>query len=979
MDSPGAANSMPPTSSKRRIKNAHDEVYETMEGAKDLFPELFSQLFNTIVKAHHEGRRLLVGSITTGSFMGAGTFPVFLVRPITAIGPEEQFLRHVIGPARMRRYEDFENASVLVYLVDGTAPPPPNHAPGRRFVFTWVPIFLVGNRGLWVFASAWKSKLLHHLGDGGLLTDVPTWHFPPVVWQAMLDYFHGYHAIWRCISVSAGEKYKYTIASKSDPVFGFDTRFIAHNDSTPRVDQNARLYISSEYCEFESNAFGVASPPPPQISDQLIAVDGNSNPRSARPALSAEAPAKRVRIKPAAAAGLADPEMLPEAVTFQAIADAAFYNNSGWRYASPRPEYSFASRINRHPALRDEDWSKIGLVSEMTAAFAQSSVENVSLLYDNGLFDNAAVYATVFELVRKERSLSSDQVLDALRIAFENALAANQVTALVVAAILQIDPFEMHDFNSAAQYVVVVRELVRMLLLDLSVFPAKKALAYLMFRLAGVEMGADSNSGVVYSSPEEKRFYDMKAGQDAENLEVDVFYVKEGAKCPIWDKYSHAVLIGTGGFGFTIRYTRRVESATLGYHEYVAKFQLLSDTSVLHSVPYVELRCLYEVNQLAVKWSRERLAQPFNHVHLYDWVRCRFNAVQRVADFLPEAERNKLGNLAPNSERIYQIIVEEFATGGSLGKVLTSNETAFERYATPESFASLVAQVFGFLGVVGDLADFTHCDLKPDNILIAPADAATNISTLVYELPLNLGVLYVPITDSRLAIFKVADYGLSQMNAWRVDATNAEEIALKGAVSTHGVAEVQWIPGVDIVCFIAMFINAAITVLRTVDYRLRLHPDVLDFLVQNMRESTPREIEAHKRFSEEHIGYAGIKPGVTSASYVSSARRIEDDEFYALVVNRRFVLDSLTGKLDRRTTIKELKDAAYNLYYYTAKFLPINYEPAVDGTDAYVRLMNHRLIGRYKSKPNGFSPMTALAMTDYNVTAVESGPAKAAP
>jgi hypothetical protein len=274
-------------------------------------------------------------------------------------------------------------------------------------------------------------------------------------------------------------------------------------------------------------------------------------------------------------------------------------------------------------------------------------------------------------------------------------------------------------------------------------------------------------------------FFRMGFSQNPEDTVVDGFFFENKEVCPLFSNYGHPKLLSHGSYGVVFRYTinrdasfyeRNARSkALVGLPDHVAiKLQTISDgeTHAVDSSANRELRILHAIQRMADHWPKERFAFPYNHLRLYDYARCEFDPRQAIGPLLAGSGAEVL----TEGNSVNQIIVEEYAVGGSLSTVMYRSDAGLRRVCSFAGFTGICAQVLAHVQALGAVAHFTHRDLKPANIFLQTVPLGTQIQYLYYHSVLPTGQhphLYVPLwgTGSGLDgyVAKLGDFGMSRI------------------------------------------------------------------------------------------------------------------------------------------------------------------------------------------------------------------------
>lgn len=277
-------------------------------------------------------------------------------------------------------------------------------------------------------------------------------------------------------------------------------------------------------------------------------------------------------------------------------------------------------------------------------------------------------------------------------------------------------------------------------------------------------------------------FFRMGFSQNPEDTVVDGFFFENKDVCPLFSNYGHPKLLSHGSYGVVFRYTINRDAAfyeksarpkaLVGLPDHVAiKLQAIppSEVNDIDSASHRELRILHAIQRMVEHWPKERFGFPYNHLKLFDYARCEFDPRHSIGPLIEGSGANP--EILPKGTSVNQIIVEEYAVGGSLGSIMTRSEEGLRRVCSREGFANICAQVLAHVQALGAVAHFTHRDLKPDNILLQKVPLGTQIQYLYYHSVMPGAQLhphlYVPLwgTGSGMDgyVFKLGDLGMSRI------------------------------------------------------------------------------------------------------------------------------------------------------------------------------------------------------------------------
>lgn len=340
-----------------------------------------------------------------------------------------------------------------------------------------------------------------------------------------------------------------------------------------------------------------------------------------------------------------------------------------------------------------------------------------------------------------------------------------------------------------------------------------------------------------------RRFFSMKRFQSVEQLRRDSFFFRDTGACPLFTKYSHARLISSGGYGFVVSFLPREQNPVPGplvssilagapleeksvlfdNPQLVAKFQAVEPVArgspvIEDETAYIELRVMHIIAELLTRhWPPERrVSGVYNHVRLDDWVRCEFDARTAVAPLLKGESAERIQKAVPAGKKLYQIIVQEYAAFGDLGKCMSAGGlTTAARFASAEMFCSLAIQVLGFIQSLRGVA-YSHNDVKPFNILLQPLPPAHRAHYFAY-----MGVasgarrdLYVPTWGPGL-VAKLADQGFAVIYGRRRLAGGAQATAYIPSAGNRRTLAFAYNPAFDLECYALNYLSSMLRAFRT--------------------------------------------------------------------------------------------------------------------------------------------------------------------
>jgi hypothetical protein len=258
-------------------------------------------------------------------------------------------------------------------------------------------------------------------------------------------------------------------------------------------------------------------------------------------------------------------------------------------------------------------------------------------------------------------------------------------------------------------------------------------------------------------------FFDMKKSEQIRSITREPFFL-EPERCPLFNKYDKPRYLGAGGYGVVIRTFRKSGGAAAApVEQYAVKFQRIEAKSITdHRMgPYVELRILHAINSLIAHWPSHTRKYPCGFVRLLDWVRCKLNLREVVFPLLALEDRPRAENKFEPSEQLYQIMVLEFADGGTLSDMMRGERIVAIRMCEPRVFRSMFLQIFGPLWALGHTMLLTLHDCKTDNILVSSIPLRMPITTLKYRVGQSQ-YMYLDTSDTLGMQFLLSDFGLTR-------------------------------------------------------------------------------------------------------------------------------------------------------------------------------------------------------------------------
>ena len=247
--------------------------------------------------------------------------------------------------------------------------------------------------------------------------------------------------------------------------------------------------------------------------------------------------------------------------------------------------------------------------------------------------------------------------------------------------------------------------------------------------------------------------YDMKYRQN--NIK-DAIPNKKDDPCPLFKKYvkKKAYFLGSGSYGVVIRYPLTLEANDDAlkskksiyqpppplYH--ALKFQLIKVTTdkTINYAAYTELFIMRQIMNTVIYIIPSDL---YNHIDLYDWVKCYIKLYDDVFLKLNEEQRTQIikaryGSMYRSpfkeSKEGYLVMVTQYIDGGDLRSLIMNGKERL-RIMDSSFFIPLIIQLFGFITTMAELMRFTHGDLNARNILLQKYPIHSTVTHLVYYLP----------------------------------------------------------------------------------------------------------------------------------------------------------------------------------------------------------------------------------------------------
>lgn len=378
------------------------------------------------------------------------------------------------------------------------------------------------------------------------------------------------------------------------------------------------------------------------------------------------------------------------------------------------------------------------------------------------------------------------------------------------------------DYERAATAFVEIDENLLKYLAAVGVFPylmdlndaskmaaLKKLAAYYIDLYLNQYSDNDRVFSEIYRSFFRMSFFNMKRYESISHLKRDAFSFTK--MCPLFSYYSHIKVISSGTYGLVMRVMPREvhqpfedkatvrsikDGAPADEQELLARAPIfavkiqqvtgslkskrvdgtIDDESLraeldTDSVAYQELMVMNAINAKTRHWRASHLASGiYNHLRLYDFVRCDFNPRDVFLPLLREDDGMDAVNFLPNVRAQWQIMVMEYADSGSLhGLIAGGGLVNTEKMAAWTNFAAITIQVLGHVESLRG-AQYTHHDLKPLNILISTIHPRRTCRYFVYKrvsmapTGYDRSDMFVPVWGLGI-VAKVADQGFASIVA----------------------------------------------------------------------------------------------------------------------------------------------------------------------------------------------------------------------
>lgn len=448
-------------------------------------------------------------------------------------------------------------------------------------------------------------------------------------------------------------------------------------------------------------------------------------------------------------------------------------------------------------------------------------------------------------------------------------------------------------------------------------------------------------------------FYGMQKVQPIDNLGTRNFHFRTTNTCPLWHKYDYVRILGGGHYGLAVLYTQH-EGTKPGPEGplKVVKFEVADPPGGTKRPPAfaVECRLLYEISvHMTSHWSKERKLLPTNHIALYDYVMCSSDIRKKFAPYLDDAQLEQWKSILSPQGRAYQMTVQEFAPDGTLGDAM-ANADSMRRICNDTGFASLLVQLFGTLQALGEVMHFSHLDLKPVNILLARAEPSIGIKYLAYHIR-GGKTFWVPLTDSNMVIYKIADLGLSYAELVRRaplrEGRPPEATLTKLASRSYA----KFLPSLDLEVFIAWMVCQACDIPEQVVNGFPMRPFMTLF----------------GRNGKEAMRHAFVGSAAPDTIKEEAAKKwsMPGYEMSPPFVTRQIVSAVLNGNLTGHTPEK-VSVAALEFYQHAQRYWTRNPEPHHPTWGAYDRMFASPLFDRYRNRPlDAVDDQNVLVMNNY--------------
>lgn len=258
------------------------------------------------------------------------------------------------------------------------------------------------------------------------------------------------------------------------------------------------------------------------------------------------------------------------------------------------------------------------------------------------------------------------------------------------------------------------------------------------------------------------QIHPLVALKDTSYLSTDV--------CLFFERFQAVRIIGYGRYGVVAVVTETSPSCS-SIREYVAKIEPLEE-EYINTV--TNKRVIGELG--GESWKRDLITHlqiaklppcmQWNVVLLHDWTRCRLrdirNKLPRIAE-LPQETRRMISN----KPIVYQILVMERAEGDTyaLVKRISQQMSYAERLVWTREFC---VQILSTLAQLHSRIGLEHNDLQLRNVMFSNVPSEHKGRSIMYQLPSHRWVSS-SLGAVNNCVFKLADFGMSQVNYWTVE------------------------------------------------------------------------------------------------------------------------------------------------------------------------------------------------------------------
>ena len=430
----------------------------------------------------------------------------------------------------------------------------------------------------------------------------------------------------------------------------------------------------------------------------------------------------------------------------------------------------------------------------------------------------------------------------------------------------------------------------------------------------------------------------LSSFEDVDAPERDLFFFRDNQECMFLSLYNQPKVISAGSYGFVLAY-RDTRTGSL----HAVKFQRIDTLAGASEPGYIELRIMSAIQKLTRHWNDARKAGPFNYVRLDEWARCRLDSRAVFKPLLPEMTETARRHIS-NKQEVFQIIVQQLAGEGDLGKAMGASEASLRRFFDDKTFAAIVAQVFGHIHALSVAARYSHNDLKPENCLLERQSAFSPYRYLVYNPHAGSPTLYVPIEDTFNHVLKLADQGLATMKLGEDDASVVPRV--------HSL-EWRYNPARDLESFAL-----------TVTALLLSHPALTRFDAANRRVDNAAILTSAVsplvyHFLRRCIGVSA--PGASSDAAANRAARKDYAEVRKMLLDLAEHTDKLWPYEDRRNSAER---AALRLYR-SHRFIWVRAASQADLICIRDMLVSEPLLENIRKRPPNLDRSNSIVMNDY--------------